>query len=120
MKLPEPSCPLGYTRTDLEKLFSESELEGFYKFMSGQTVSLCDGRRYHYNRAHGDWCRTPVSEGGSGHQDGDEFDWRCDYTGSGYYEDTECAGSPHGIVTYYYDVQRWVDHKTKGARLIWD
>jgi hypothetical protein len=120
MKLPDPSCPQGYTTADLETLFGEAELRDFREFMTGQTAGICSGQTYHHNRAHGGYCRTPAAEGGAGHHDGDGFTWQCDYTGSGYYEDSGCAGSPHGGVTYRHDVQRWVDHKTKGTALIWD
>jgi hypothetical protein len=118
--LPEPSCPRGYTGRDLETVFGEEGLQAFREFMAFQTAGFCDGRTYHHNRAHGGFCRLPASEGGAGHHDGDGFGWQCDYTGTGYYEDTECAGAPHGVVTYRHDVLRWVEHTTKGTRLIWD
>jgi hypothetical protein len=120
MQLPEPSCVLGYTAADLNAIFTEAEMQAFSEFMFGQTQVICDGRQYHYNRAHGEWCRRPVLEGGSGHTDDDDLDWRCDYASGGYYEDSVCAGNAHGIITYVHDVQRYVDHKMKGTPLIWD
>lgn len=36
------------------------------------------------------------------------------------HEPTECAGNPHGLVTYRYDVERYIDHRDNGTPLIWD
>jgi len=46
-KLPEPACELGYTQDQLEEFFG-NRITAFYKFMAGQTIGGCDGRRYDY------------------------------------------------------------------------
>jgi len=41
---PEPSCHLGFTASDLEQIFvTEERLKKFYRWMRGQTISLCRG-----------------------------------------------------------------------------
>lgn len=47
MKLPEPECELGYTNAQLVDIMGTRMVE-FNKWMSGQTVSLCDGQRYNH------------------------------------------------------------------------
>lgn len=43
----QPSCPWGYTYEDLQRIFTtDVELNRFSKWMHGQTMMLCDGRRY--------------------------------------------------------------------------
>lgn len=96
--LPEPSCPHGYTQADLENILGAS-LPAFDKWMRGQTMSICEAAQYHYDRAHGEFC---------GHAEGDEETWKCDYTGTGYYEPSSCAGNPHGIVVYGTDLKRFM------------
>lgn len=97
--MPEPSCPHGYTQSDLEALFGEA-LPKFSKWMTGQTMMICEATQYHYNRKHGTFC---------GHdEDSEEETWQCDYVGTGYYEPSECADNPHGVVAYVSDVVRFV------------
>lgn len=45
VNLPESSCPYGYTYDDLEKILGH-RLKAFWKWMTGQTMMLCDGRTY--------------------------------------------------------------------------
>lgn len=47
-KLPEPECCLGYTARQIEEIMGD-QLEAFYRFMRGQTIAGCDGRRYDYS-----------------------------------------------------------------------
>lgn len=49
MKLPVPSCPMGYTGQDLCTLLGDREDE-FWYFMRGQTMILCDGSTYDHER----------------------------------------------------------------------
>lgn len=111
MELPEPSCPGGYTWSDLEALLGPG-LPKFNQWMSGQTMMLCDGKRYHYDRAHTSAC---------GHVDGDPFDYKCEYTGTGRYCATSCSDLPegalidwdedltgHGPVVYASDLERYL------------
>lgn len=44
--LPPPDCPLGYPRHQVENLVDD--LAAFGRWMRGQTVMLCEGRRYDY------------------------------------------------------------------------
>lgn len=42
------SCPHGFTREDLERILG-SQIEEFWQWMTGQTCSICDGRRYDHD-----------------------------------------------------------------------
>lgn len=46
--LPEPECPHGYTSTQVEEIMGDG-LHHFYRWMAGQTVMICDGRRWDYD-----------------------------------------------------------------------
>jgi hypothetical protein len=70
------SCPLGLTAADLETVFG-ARLPTFHRWMTGQTVALCDGRQYNH--------------------------------AAKMYEPAECFTTPHGIVTYRWDVERFLD-----------
>lgn len=72
------SCPLGLTTSDLVELFDNDEvkLARFNYWMVGQTMSICEGRAYNYEK-------------------------KC-------YEPDECAATPHGIVVYRWDVERFL------------
>jgi hypothetical protein len=46
-RLPDPSCPLGYTAEDIKAiLVSDHRFLEFQKWMYGQTMSICDGLQY--------------------------------------------------------------------------
>ncbi len=95
------SCPSGFTKADLEYIFTPEELKKFWNWMTGQTVSLCNGEKYHHIRQHNDQC---------GHADNEpEYTWKCSYPGGGHSEPSECAGNPHGPVFYRWDVERYVE-----------
>jgi len=128
-----PSCPSGYTASDLEEVFGD-RLPAFNKWMFGQTMMICDGRSYRYNRAHTGKC-TPECEDRSvnawpnnlrecfdhcNHNDDDGFDWKCDYLPGGEHEDTACAGHPHGVVVYRWDVERYIESLVTGRPAVWD
>jgi hypothetical protein len=38
----------------------------------------------------------------------------------GCHERTDCAGSPHGAITYEWDVRRYIDNRDHGTPLVWD
>ena len=88
--LPKPKCPQGYTHSEINVIFQNNSLQiaKFWDWMTGQTQSVCDGRRYNHDKRE--------------------------------YEPTECAGNEHGIVTYYWDVECYVNHHQNGTMLIWD
>jgi hypothetical protein len=104
------SCPQGLTESDLEEVIGP-DLSDFNHWMRGQTMSVCDGQRYHHNRVHTEECGKDSMPGTrwseKAHAEGDPFTWRCGYDG-GYYEPSECAGTPHGIVVYPSDVERYL------------
>lgn len=106
------SCPQGFTRADLEfTLGDKDRLDDFSKWMTGQTMSVCDGQSYHHNRYHDDHCRNGkdlITRQLIGHTDDSPFNWHCGYTGTGYYEDTPCKDNPHGIVVYRSDLERYL------------
>jgi hypothetical protein len=46
---PDPSCPQGYTEEDLRTILGP-RLNEFVKWMYGQTMSICDGLKYDYDK----------------------------------------------------------------------
>lgn len=91
-------CPQGVTHDELVTLLGD-RLDEFSRWMAGQTMSYCNGKTYAHNRSHGESC---------GHAEGEPFTWKCDYPGGGHYEDTVCAGNPHGPVVYRSDLDRFM------------
>lgn len=100
-ELPRSSCPHGYTADDLKAILGD-RLDSFHRFMTGQTVMICEGRRYVHTRAHSDDC---------GHDINDPYTWECDYPGGGHWENDACAGNPHGIITYRCDLETFLAGK---------
>jgi hypothetical protein len=49
MDLRDPSCPYGYTSDDLRAILGD-RMETFWRWMTGQTMSLCDGSAYDHDR----------------------------------------------------------------------
>lgn len=45
LDLPEPECLGGYTRAQVSEIVGPSRLDAFNKWMSGQMIMLCEGRR---------------------------------------------------------------------------
>lgn len=109
------SCPIGMTDGDLQMFFGdEPSYRAFKAWMTGQTISVCEGTQYHHNRVHNDYCMAPVSEsyqetfpGAYQHTQDSPHDWRCGYDG-GYTEDSACKDNPHGFVTYCHDVVQYL------------
>lgn len=91
-------CPQGVTQDELDAILGDRRQE-FDRWMRGQTMSVCDGRTYVHDRAHNAMCP---------HLYGDVYTWECDYTGGGHYEDTVCVDSPHGVVVYRSDLDRFL------------
>lgn len=61
--LPDPECRLGYTYTQLTTILGW-RLDDFGRWMRGQTMSLCDGRKYnHDSKVYEEACGG-VSHGG--------------------------------------------------------
>ena len=46
-RMPEPSCPLGYTEADLQQHWG-GRLKSLYATLAGQTGSICDGRSFNH------------------------------------------------------------------------
>lgn len=134
MELPAPSCPQGYTLNDLKEIFGDDSLPAFSRWMNGQTMSLCNGRSYRYNRIHTGKCEldkpdcAPAWSGLTdhdcithcGHDEGDPFAWFCGYAGGGIEVATQCGGNPHGLITYRHDVERYIESIRTGRPAIWD
>jgi hypothetical protein len=76
LELQEPTCPHGYTEDDLTEILGEDGLVPFWNWMSGQTVMLCDGRKYNHTM--------------------------------GEYVETSCSATPHGVVVYEWDLERFM------------
>lgn len=47
-ELPDPKCPMGYPEAQLKDILFD-RINNFNKWMTGQTVGVCDGRRYNYD-----------------------------------------------------------------------
>lgn len=47
--LPPPECPGGYTRAQITEIFGDDE-DRFWAWFTGQTGSICDGRRYDHEK----------------------------------------------------------------------
>ena len=47
--MPLPSCELGYTDDDLAQILGQRFSE-FKHWMRGQTIAVCEGRRYDHGR----------------------------------------------------------------------
>lgn len=45
--IPDPECTSGYTRRQVEEILGD-EFPAFTKWMYGQTMSLCEGKRYNH------------------------------------------------------------------------
>lgn len=45
---PKPECPFGYPWYQLEEIFDEETFERFSKWMNGQTMSICEGRKFNH------------------------------------------------------------------------
>lgn len=45
--LPDPHCELGYTHAQIEQIMGE-RVNQFHRWMAGQTVGLCEGRRWNH------------------------------------------------------------------------
>lgn len=55
MNLPKPHCQLGYTEDQIKEIVID--LNGFYRWMEGQTMAVCDGRLYdHEKRCYVEGC----------------------------------------------------------------
>ena len=46
-KLPKPDCELGYTDKQVDTIMGLRMAE-FQRWMAGQTMAICDGRRFSY------------------------------------------------------------------------
>lgn len=75
--MPIPSCPLGYTREDLEKNWGakEGRPHSLWRQLRGQPGQTCTGQEY-----------NEELEG---------------------YVPTSCADNPHGVVVFANDVREW-------------
>ena len=44
-QLPEPICKHGYTREQIKAIIPEGQIDIFWKWMDGATMSICPGKR---------------------------------------------------------------------------
>lgn len=55
--LPEPECESGYPWSQIETFLDSGEFACLMDWMHGQTMSLCDGRRYsHETKKYSEKC----------------------------------------------------------------
>jgi len=47
-EMPKPECESGYPISQLEQVFDAQQMARFMVWMDGQTMSICEGRRYSY------------------------------------------------------------------------
>lgn len=45
---PKPDCPSGYSWDLIEEILDEVTLKEFHRWMNGQTMTICEGRRYNH------------------------------------------------------------------------
>lgn len=50
-RLPEPECKWGYTSRQIEQIMGD-RIDAFYRWMRGQTVSLCGGSEYRHGEGY--------------------------------------------------------------------
>lgn len=48
MTLPEPECPLGYPKSQLDTIFGD-DVARLWQWMRGQTGAICTGTRYNHD-----------------------------------------------------------------------
>lgn len=48
-KLPDPECEGGYPWSQIDTIFDVETVKRLEKFMAGQTMMLCEGRRYNHD-----------------------------------------------------------------------
>ena len=57
---PEPDCSAGYSLDYLQEILDYETFERFNDWMYGQTMALCDGKRFnHETRQYEPDCETP-------------------------------------------------------------
>ena len=49
MSLPEPECRGGYTHPQIVEIVGQDREQQFWNWMTGQTMMVCDGRRYNHD-----------------------------------------------------------------------
>lgn len=64
MKIPEPLCSGGYPWYQVEEILDDETFAAFSKWMNGQTMMLCEGRRYNYETKEYEVDCDGVSHGG--------------------------------------------------------
>ncbi len=47
-KLPDPECEGGYPWSQIDAIFDVDTVKRLEKFMAGQTMMICEGRRYNH------------------------------------------------------------------------
>jgi len=47
-EFPKPLCPMGYPWEQIADALAEDVFKEFSRWMGGQTMMICDGRRYNY------------------------------------------------------------------------
>lgn len=61
--LPEPECSSGYTGSQVAEIMGD-RIGEFHQWMSGQTRSLCEGRRYNHETKEYEIDCDGISHGG--------------------------------------------------------
>lgn len=105
------SCPLGLTSDDLDEILGVRR-EEFGRWMAGQTMTICEGYDGHHGRVHDEHCMTDGTgyfSSEKAHEEGDEFTWRCSYTGTFWKTASVCKDNPHGVVVYPWDLERFLE-----------
>jgi len=56
MNLPKPECRWGYTNSQINEILGD-RVDDFTKWMTGQTMSICEGKAYnHKNKEYVEVC----------------------------------------------------------------
>lgn len=65
MNMTEPKCKLGYPLDQLQEILGIDKYQQLMRWMRGQTMGVCDGRRYNYDtREYEPYCDGPPGHGG--------------------------------------------------------
>lgn len=60
--MPAPECSYGYTIPQVEEILGPERAGEFWKYMHGQTMTLCNGREYDHGKR--EYVPTGHSHGG--------------------------------------------------------
>lgn len=64
VNLPAPECVGGYTNRQIEEIVGTARLDQFWHWMRGQTMMLCEGKKYNHDTKQYEEACGGVAHGG--------------------------------------------------------